>query len=65
MSEVGEELDAAEEALAALDLDGANAQVIAAVIESLREARGYLGLGPKVEAEVELDEEEDEAEVAT
>jgi hypothetical protein len=39
--------------------------VIAAVIESLREARGYLGLGPKVEAEVELDEEEDEAEVAT
>jgi hypothetical protein len=65
MSEVGEELDAAEEALAALDLDGANAQVIAAVIESLREARGYLGLGPKVEAEAELDEEEDEDEVAT
>jgi hypothetical protein len=62
MSEVGEELDAAEEALAALDLDGANAQVIAAVIESLREARGYLGLGPKVEAEVEIhdDEEMDE-----
>jgi hypothetical protein len=65
MSEVGEELDAAEEALAALDIDGENAQVIAAVIESLREARGYLGLGPKVEAEVELDEEEDEDEVAT
>jgi len=63
MDEVAEELDAAEEALAALDLDGANAQVIAAVIESLREARGYLGLGPKVEAEVEIhdDMEEDEA----
>jgi hypothetical protein len=59
MSEVGEELDAAEEALAALDLDEANAAVVAAVIESLREARGYLGLGPKVEAEVEIDEEED------
>jgi hypothetical protein len=59
MSEVGEELDAAEEALAALDLDGANAQVIAAVIESLREARGYLGLGPKVEAEVEIHDDED------
>jgi len=59
MSEVGEELDAAEEALAALDLDGANAQVIAAVIESLREARGYLGLGPKVEAEVEIHEDQD------
>jgi hypothetical protein len=58
MSEVGEELDAAEEALAALDLDGANAQVIAAVIESLREARGYLGLGPKVEAEVEIHDDE-------
>jgi hypothetical protein len=63
MSEVGEELDAAEEALAALDLDEANAAVVAAVIESLREARGYLGLGPKVEAEVEIhdDMEEDEA----
>jgi hypothetical protein len=59
MSEVGEELDAAEEALAALDLDGANAQVIAAVIESLREARGYLGLGPKVEAEVEIHDDEE------
>jgi len=59
MSEVGEELDAAEEALAALDLDGANAQVIAAVIESLREARGYLGLGPKVEAEAEIHEDQD------
>jgi len=59
MSEVGEELDAAEEALAALDLDGDNAQVIAAVIESLREARGYLGLGPKVEAEVEIHDDEE------
>lgn len=66
MSEVGEELDAAEEALAALDLDEANAAVVAAVIESLREARGYLGLGPKVEAEVEIhDEEEDEDEEST
>ena len=63
MSEVGEELDAAEEALAALDLDEANAAVVAAVIESLREARGYLGIGPKVEAQVEIhdDMEEDEA----
>lgn len=63
MDEVAEELDAAEEALAALDLDEANAAVVAAVIESLREARGYLGLGPKVEAKVEIHDnmEEDEA----
>ena len=59
MSEVGEELDAAEEALAALDLDEANAAVVAAVIESLREARGYLGIGPKVEAEVEIHDDEE------
>jgi nitrogen regulatory protein PII-like uncharacterized protein len=62
MSEVGEELDAAEEALAALDLDEANAAVVAAVIESLREARGYLGIGPKVEAEVEIHDEEEPGE---
>jgi len=62
MDEVAEELDAAEEALGALELDEANAAVIAAVIESLREARGYLGLGPKVEAEVEIHEEEDDGE---
>jgi hypothetical protein len=61
MSEVAEELDAAEEALGALDLDEANAAVVAAVIESLREARGYLGFGPKVEAEVEIHDEEDNA----
>jgi hypothetical protein len=59
MDEVAEELDAAEEALAALDLDEANAAVVAAVIESLREARGYLGLGPKVEAEVEIHDDEE------
>ena len=59
MSEVAEELDAAEEALGALDLDEANAAVVAAVIESLREARGYLGLGPKVEAEVEIHDDEE------
>jgi len=62
MDEVAEELDAAEEALGALELDEANAAVIAAVIESLHEARGYLGLGPKVEAEVEIHEEEDDGE---
>lgn len=62
MSEVGEELDAAEAALAELDLEGANAAVVAAVIESLREARGYLGLGPKVEAEVEIHDEEEAGE---
>jgi hypothetical protein len=62
MSEVGEELDAAEEALAALQLEGASARVVASVIESLREARGYLGLGPKVEAEVEIHDEEEDAE---
>jgi hypothetical protein len=65
MDEVAEELDAAEEALAALDLDEANAAVVAAVIESLREARGYLGLGPKVEAEVEIHDDEDEDEATT
>jgi len=62
MADVAEELDAAEAALEALDLDEANARVVAAVIESLREARGYLGIGPKVEAETELHEEEDMAE---
>lgn len=61
MSEVAEELDAAEEALAALQLEGTSARVVASVIESLREARGYLGIGPKVEAEVELHDEEDDA----
>jgi len=65
MDEVAEELDAAEEALAALDLDEANAAVVAAVIESLREARGYFGLGPKVEAEVEIHDDEDEDEATT
>ena len=35
------------------------AAVVAAVIESLREARGYLGLGPKVEAEVEIHDDEE------
>jgi hypothetical protein len=62
MADVAEELDAAEAALEALDLDDANARVVAAVIESLREARGYLGIGPKVEAEVELHEEDDMSE---
>jgi len=61
MSEVGDELDAAEEALGALTLDAEQAKVVAAVIESLREARGYLGLGPKVEAEVEIHDDEAEA----
>lgn len=59
MSEVGEELDAAEEALAALTLDAEQAKVVAAVIESLREAKGYLGLAPMVEAEVEIHDDED------
>jgi hypothetical protein len=62
MADVAEELDAAEAALEALDLDEGSARVVAAVIESLREARGYLGIGPKVEAETELHEEEDMAE---
>jgi hypothetical protein len=59
MSEVGEELDAAEEALAALTLDAEQAKIIAAVIESLREAKGYLGLAPMREAEVEIHDDED------
>ena len=59
MSEVDEEIMAATEALAALDLDEANAAVVAAVIESLREARGYLGLEPLVEAKVEIHDEEE------
>lgn len=62
MSEVGEELDAAEEALAALTLDPEQAKVVAAVIESLREAKGYLGLAPMVEAQVEIHDDEDEVE---
>jgi hypothetical protein len=62
MDEVAEELDAAEEALGALELDAAQAQIVAAVIESLREARGYLGIGPKVEATVEIHDEEDGSE---
>ena len=63
MSEVGEELDAAEEALAALTLDPEQAKIVAAVIESLREARGYLGLAPMVEVEVEIhDDVEDQVE---
>jgi len=62
MSEVAEELDAAEQALAALKMNAEQARVVAAVIESLREARGYLGLGPSVEAVVEIHEEEDTAE---
>jgi len=59
ISEVDEEIMAATEALAALNLDEANAAVVAAVIESLREARGYLGLEPLVEAKVEIHDEED------
>lgn len=59
MVEVGEELDAAEEALAALTLDAESAKVVAAVIESLREARGYLGLAPMVEAQVEIHGEDE------
>lgn len=62
MSEVGEELDAAEEALASLTLDPEQAKVVAAVIESLREAKGYLGLAPMVEAQVEIHDDEDEVE---
>lgn len=63
MSEVGEELDAAEEALAALTLDPEQAKVVAAVIESLREAKGYLGLAPMVEAEVEIHDDMEESDV--
>lgn len=63
MSEVGEELDAAEEALAALTLDAEQGKVVAAVIESLREARGYLGLAPMVEAEVEIHDDMEESDV--
>ena len=62
MSDVAEELDAVETALAALKLDDAQARVVASVIESLRETRGYLGLGPKVEATSELDMEDTESE---
>ena len=62
MSEVGEELDAAEEALAALTLDPEQAKGVAAVIESLREAKGYLGLAPMVEAQVEIHDDEDKVE---
>lgn len=63
MSEVGEELDAAEEALSALTLDPEQAKIVAAVIESLREARGYLGLAPMVEAEVEIHDDMEESDV--
>ena len=63
MDEVAEELDAAEEALAALTLDAEQAKVVAAVIESLREAKGYLGLAPMVEAEVEIHDDMDESDV--
>ncbi len=44
MSEAAEELDAAAEALEALQVEGASAEVVASVLESLREARAYLGL---------------------
>ena len=63
MSEVGEELDAAEEALAALTLDPEQAKIVAAVIESLREAKGYLGLAPMVEAQVEIHDDMEESDV--